>query len=171
MNDYFLVARIISTYGKNGFLRIISFSDFPDRFFKLGKVFIDFFDDKKEFQVEKVEKAKDFFTIKIKNFDNDTDVGVLIGKDIFVSSEDAVKLPENYFFIHDFIESRVLRNDMEFGTVKDVLHYPANDVLVIEDQKGSEILIPAVTGYIESFNPEKKILILKPGDELYEDED
>ena len=171
MHDYFLIARIISTYGKNGFLKITSFSDFPDRFFNLGKVFIDFFDDKKEFQVERVEKSKDFFTIKFKNFDNDTDVNVLVGKDIFVSSEDAVKLPENYYFIHDFLESRVYRNNMEFGIIKDVLHYPANDVLVIENHEGSEVLIPAVAGYIESFDLERKVLVLKPGGELYEDED
>ena len=52
-----------------------------------------------------------------------------------------------------------------------VLNYPANDVFVIEDKEGNEILIPAVADYIESFNPENKILILKPGGELYEDED
>jgi 16S rRNA processing protein RimM len=169
--DYFLIARIISIYGKNGFLKITSFSDFPDRFFNLRKVFIDFFDDRKEFLVEKVEIAKGFFTIKLKNFDNDTDAQVLVGKDIFVSSEDAVKLPENYYFIHDLLGSRVYRNDMEFGKIKDVLNYPANDVLVIENLEGSEILIPAIADYIESFNPENKILILRPGDELYEDED
>jgi 16S rRNA processing protein RimM len=134
-------------------------------------VFIDFFNDKKEFLVEKVEKTKDFFIIKFENFDSDTDVRILVGKDIFVSSEDAVKLPENYYFTHDFSGSRVYRNNMEFGIVKDVLHYPANDVLVIKNSEGSEVLIPAVADYIESYNPEEKILILKPGGELYEDED
>ena len=171
MIDYFLIARIISIYGKNGFLKITSFSDFPDRFFNLRKVFIDFFDDRKEFLVEKVETAKGFFTIKLKNFDSDTNAQVLVGKDIFVSSEDAVKLPENYYFIHDLLGSRVYRNDMEFGRIKDVLNYPANDVLVIENHEGSEILIPAIADYIEGFNPENKILILRPGGELYEDED
>jgi len=171
VRDYFLIARIISIYGKNGFLKITSFSDFPDRFFDLRKVFIDFFDDKKEFLVEKVEKAKDFFIIKFKNFDSDTDARILIGKDIFVSSEDAVKLPENYYFTHDFLGCKVYRNNMEFGSIKEVLHYPANDVLVIENHEGSEVLIPAVAGYIESFSPEKKILVLKPGGELFEDED
>ena len=171
MSDYFLIAKIISIYGKKGFLKISSLSDFPDRFFYLRKVFIDFFDDKKQFMVEQVEKEKDSFIIKLKNFDSDTDVQVLVGKNIFVSNEDAVKLPENYYFIHDLLGSSVYRNDMEFGKVKDVLNYPANDVFVIEDQEGNEILIPAVADYIESFNPENKILILKPGGELYEDED
>jgi 16S rRNA processing protein RimM len=134
-------------------------------------VFIDFFDDKKEFLVEKVDKAKDFFTIKFENFDNDTDVQILVGKDIFVSSEDAVKLPENYFYIHDFPGSRVYRNNMEFGIIKEVLHYPANDVFVIENNDGYEVLIPAVVDFIEGYSPEKKILVLKPGGELYEDED
>ncbi|MGE5845571.1 MAG: ribosome maturation factor RimM, partial [Ignavibacteria bacterium] len=109
--------------------------------------------------------------LKFKGFDTEKDAQALIGKDIFVDKTNLVKLPEGYFFIHDIIGSEVYRNDEKFGVIKDVLIYPANDVYIIEQTGGSEILIPAVKDYIESFDPGKKILILKPGSGIYEDED
>ena len=171
MSDFFLIAKIVSLKGKDGFVNIISHSDFPDRFYNLDKVYIDFFDDKKEFLVEKVVKQKKHIAFKFRNFDSDKNAQVLIGKDVFVDEEKVIKLPEGSYFVHDLIGSKVYRNDKEFGSLKDVLRFPANDVYVIIDTLGEEILIPAVKDYIESFDREKKILVIKPGDEIYEDDE
>jgi 16S rRNA processing protein RimM len=170
VDEFFLIAKIVSTYGEKGFVRIVSFSDFPDRFFDLKNVFIDFFGSWKTFFVNDVKKHKNFFTLKFKNFDSDKDVSVLVGKEIFVDSKDVVKLPKNKYFIHDIIGSKVFRNNKEFGIVEDVLNFPANDVYVISSF-GKEVLIPAVKEFIERFDPVEKILILIPGDELFEDDE
>jgi 16S rRNA processing protein RimM len=170
VKDFFLIAKIVSIYGREGFVRISSFSDFPERFLSLQKVYIDFFEDKKEFFVEKIRKHKNDFLLKFQNFDNDKDIEILIGKEIFVDSENIVKLPENHFFVHDLIGSKVYRNHVEFGVIKDVLTYPANDVYVI-DNKGKEILIPAALEFIESFDHINKIMVLKPGGDFYEDDE
>lgn len=171
MSNYFLIARIVAVYGKDGFVKIVSFSDFPERFFDLEKAYIDFFGDKKEFIVEDVLRQNDFFALKFKNFDRAEDSSVLIGKEIFVDSSGLVELPEGYYFIHDLIGSKVRRNNTDFGVIKDVLSYPANDVYVIEDMEGKEILIPAVKDYVDGFDPGTKILTLKPGDDIYEDDE
>lgn len=184
MSEYFLIARIVSVYekprtvqgksglssAKEGFVKIFSYSDFPERFFNLKRVYIEFFDEKKEFWVERVEKINDSILLKFRNFDTSSDANVLVGKDIFVDTENLVKLPDNYYFVHDLIDSEVYRNNKFFGRIKDVLSYPANDVYVIENN-GEEILIPAVPDYLESFDPDKKILILTPGEELYENDE
>jgi 16S rRNA processing protein RimM len=170
VKDFFLIAKIVSVFGKEGFVRISSFSDFPERFFSLQKVYIDFFEDKKEFFVQKIRKHKNDFLLKFQNFENDKEVEILIGKEIFVDNDNVVKLPENYFFIHDLIGSKVYRNNTEFGVIKDVLTYPANDVYVI-DNKGKEILIPAALDFIESFDHTNKIMVLKPGGDFYEDDE
>ncbi len=170
MKEFFLIAKIVSIYGKEGFVKITSFSDFPERFFNLQKVYIDFFEDKKEFYVENVKKKKKSFFLKFKNFNSEKDLEVLIGKEIFVERKDVIKLPDNYFFIHDLLGSKVLRNNEVIGIIKDVLTFPANDVYVV-DNKGKEILIPAVMSFIESFDPENKIMVLKPGENFYEDDE
>ncbi len=171
MSDFFLIGSILSPYGKDGAVKISSFSDQPDRFVKLKKVYIDFFGDKKEFLIEKVSEHKEFLSVKFKNFDSAEDAEVLAGKNIFVDDQGIIKLPEGTYFVHDVIGSRVYRNNKEFGTLTDVLNYPANDVYVIEDTEGKEILIPAVKDFIKSYDPDKKILVLTPGDEFYENDE
>jgi 16S rRNA processing protein RimM len=171
VSEFFLIATIDSVYGKDGFVKIISHSDFPDRFYRLEQVYIDFWGDKKEFFVERVLERKKYLTLKFKNFDDDRDVGVLVGKDVFVDEKNVIKLPEGSFFVHDLLGSRVYRNNQEFGTLKDVLRSPANDVYVVENVQGKEILIPAVQDYIESFDKKNKILVIKPGNKIYEDDE
>ena len=171
MKEYYLVAKIVSAFGKDGFVKVSSFTDFPEHFLTLKKVYLDFFGEKKEFSINKVKNSGNTYLFKFRNFDSEKDVEVLAGKEIFVDSEELIKLPANYFFIHDLIGSRVLRNNVEIGKIKNVVSFPANDVYVIENQQGEEILIPAIQDYIEHFDPAKKLLKLKPGKELYEDDE
>ncbi len=171
MEDYYLIANIVSANGKNGFLNIESFSDFPERFFNLREIYIDFFGKKKKFLIEKVKYVNDKYAIKFVNFNSDEDAGILIGKDLFIDKEDLIELPENYFFIHDLIGSRVLRNSALFGKVIDVLNLPANDVFVIEDMQGKELLLPGNDNFIESFDTNSKTLVLKQGGDFYEDDE
>jgi 16S rRNA processing protein RimM len=170
VKDYFLIAKINALFGRDGFIKIEPYSDFPERFFKLGKVFIDFWGNKKMFYVEKVKQTGVSFVLKFKNFNDDRDAGVLIGRRLFVDSEDVVKLPANNYFIHDLIGSKVIQGGEEIGEIADVLTAPANDVIVIKKNKNKEILIPLVLEFIERFDPEKKMLVLKKKIS-YEDED
>lgn len=172
MSEYYLIAKVISPFGSGGYVNIFLFTDFPDHLFSLKKVYIDFFSEKKEFRIEQVKCSDDKYIMKFENFNDEKSVELFSGKEIFIAEEDLVKLPEDQFFIHDIIGSKVLRNNVEIGLVTDVLSFPANDVYVIKDKKSNEILIPAVRDYIESFNPTEKIMLLKPGEDLYDtDED
>ena len=171
MADYFLIAKIISPDGDKGFLKINSFSNDADRFKKLKKVYIDFWGEKKIFSLQSIIRKKGSILIKFNNFDDKESVGIFVGKEIFVDDKELVKLPKEHYFIHDIIGSKVIRNDVEFGEVTDVYSLPANDVYVIRTAKGEEILIPAVHEFIESIDTLKKVLILKSGEDIYEDDE
>jgi 16S rRNA processing protein RimM len=171
VTEYFLVAKIVSADGDKGFLKIHSFSDNADRFKKLKKVYIDFWGEKKIFSVQSIVGKRDNILIKFNNFDDKESVGIFIGKEIFVDDKELVKLPKKHYFIHDIIGSKVIRNNAEFGKVTDVYSLPANDVYVIKTAKGEEILIPAVREFIESIDTLEKILILKSGEDIYENDE
>lgn len=171
MSDFILIAKILAVYGDKGFLKIKSFSDFPERFLNLKNVYLDFFGEKKELSVECVQVNNDVYSLKFRNFNSSDDAAVLIGKEIFIEASELAELPEDHYYIHDILDSIVLRNGIEFGKVKDFLILPANNVYVIETPDGKEILVPAVAEFIEDFNSTKKILTLKPGTELYEEDD
>ena len=167
--EYILIARIEQTFGKDGFVRLQSFSDFPERFFDLKKVYIDFWGEKKKFYVEDVKDAKGKIIIKFKKFDSLRDSQILINREVFVDEKDALSLPENHFFVHDLINSEVYMKTERIGVVSDVIKGKGNDVLVILDNEKKEILIPFVLNFIEKFDTAKKKLILNISKDFLEE--
>jgi len=170
--EYFLIARIEQTFGKDGFVRIQSFSDFPERFLNLKKVYLDFWGDKKIFYVEYVKDVKGKIIFKFKNFDSLRDSQILIDREVYVDEKDAVSLPENHFFVHDLIGSEVFVKSERIGIVSDLIKAKGNDVLVISTEQKKEKLIPFVLNFIENFDAANKKLVLNVSkDFLEEDED
>ena len=170
MSEYFLIAKITSVSDQKGFVKIFSYSDFHERFYSLKEVYIDFFDIKKKFFVEEVRKVQNDFFIRFKNFNSDAETKIFLDKEIFVDEKGVIELPANFYFVHDLIDSKIFRNEKYFGKITDVLSYPANDVYVIQDADGQEILLPALSRLIESFDAKNKVMILRPGESFYEDE-
>jgi 16S rRNA processing protein RimM len=169
--EYILIARIEQTFGKDGFVRIQSFSDFPERFFNLKKVYIDFWGDKKVFYVEDVKDVKGKIVIKFKKFDSLRDSQILIDREVYVNEKDAVSLPKNHFFVHDLIDSEVFVKKERIGVVSDVIKGKANDVIVISTDEKKEILVPFVLSFIEKFDAAGKKLILNISKDFLENDE
>ncbi len=170
MKEFFLIAKISSLYSHNGFVKVELYSDYHKRLSETDKVFIDFWGDKKILFLESVKYPSSSVVVKFKNFDNERDAGVLVGREVFVEKKDLVQLDDNSYYIHDLIGSKVFQQEEGIGEIVDVLSLPANDVIVIKRDNEDELLIPLVLNYIESFDPGKKRLVLKE-DLNYDDED
>lgn len=153
-------------YSKEGYLRLISYSDFPERFWNLKSVFIDIFGDKRKFIVEYSGFIKNELVIKFENFDCEEDAVHLVEKFIYVPESESVKLPGDTFYIHDLIGSKVIQNEKVIGSLIDVLRSPANDVYVIANDVKKEFYVAALKNNISSFDPVKKLLILSDSCEL-----
>ena len=54
MSDFYLIAEVKEIFDSDGSVIIKSYSDFPERFVKLKKIFIDYFGDKKEIVLDPV---------------------------------------------------------------------------------------------------------------------
>jgi len=167
--NFYLIARIVSLIGKNGFVKVESYSGFQEGFEKLHKVYIDFWGDKKIFTVENVKEYGNSFSIKFLNFDSQRDSRVLVGREVFVDDKDFLKLPGDHFFINELIGSKVFKNEKLVGEITDVFKMPANDVMSIKGEKGNEILLPVVLEIIQSFDPVKKIMVIKEDYNLSDD--
>ncbi len=171
--DYFLIAEIKSVNSSDGFVGVRSHSDSAERFLHLEKVFIDIFGGMRKFIVEDVRIDRQLILIKFLNFDTSEDVSFLVGKKVFVEKTDILKIDEesNTFFIHDLIGCKVVRNDKYIGVLEEVLSLPANDVYVVKDEEGGEILIPAVKDFVLKIDIKNKVLTLVPGKfDIYDDE-
>lgn len=171
MENYYLIAKLIAAEGDRGEVKVYPVSNHPKRFKELEKVFIDFWGEKKTFSLQYVKHKRGSIFFKFKDFDDRQSVELLIGKEVFVDEKNLKKLPQGHYFIHDIIGCCVLRNGCVFGQIIDVYKLKANDVFVIEKIDGEEILIPAVKDFIESVDINKRTVILKPGDDFFEDDE
>jgi len=171
VREYFLIGEIAGV-DDDGYLSVISYSDFPDRFLRLEKVFVEIFGRKKMVIVEDAEIIdKDIF-LKFENFNSAEEAEIFVNKKLFIDSSEAVQLEKDSFFIHDLIECKVFYQNEFIGILKEVLTLPANDVYVVKDESGKEILIPAIKEYFEDINTEQKIIRLNYlPDTLDDDED
>lgn len=169
--EFFAVALIKASVNIEGCLNLKNYSDFTERFLNLKYVFIDVFGDKRKFFVEDFYFSGEQPVIKFRNFDSIDDIKFLIGKEIFIDKKNFVQSKSDEFLISELIGAEVFRGNEFFGKLMDVEAYPGNDVLVIEDKNGKEILVPSVKEFIEKVDREKKEIYLNPESDFDYDED
>jgi 16S rRNA processing protein RimM len=167
--EYKLIAKVEQVYGKDGYLKVEFFPNFPERFLKLKKVYIDFWGDKKIFHVEDIKNLNGKLIIKFERFDSLRDTSVLIDREIYIDESEKITLPENHFFVHDLIGSEVIVENDKIGIVTDVMKTKANDILVISTKGQKEKLIPFVLNFIEKYDAAKRKLILNVPKDFWED--
>ncbi|MCK5455480.1 MAG: 16S rRNA processing protein RimM [Melioribacteraceae bacterium] len=170
MKNYFLIAKIISVFNDDGYLKLRSYSDFPDRFFLLEKIFIDIYNEKRLFLVEDVERIEDYFILKLENFDSSQHVDFLVGSNVYVDAKNLYPLDDETYYFHDLIGCKVFFNDKFFGKIEDVMHLSSNDVYLVRSED-DEKLIPAISDLIESININEKVVYLKQDFDKFSDDE
>lgn len=145
MEKMLQVGAITSTHGIRGEVKVFPTTDDPNRFKKLKEVVLDTGKEQLTLEIQSVKFFKQFVILKFKGYDNINDIEKYKGKNIYVTRENAVKLEKDEYFIADMIGSVVEDEDGNvLGTLKDVMQTGANDVYVVENQEGKELLFPAI---------------------------
>lgn len=145
MEEKLRVGIISSTHGIRGEVKVFPTTDDQNRFKKLKKVLLDDKKEELELEVEGVKFFKKFAILKFKGIDNINDVEKYKGKELYVIRKEAQKLEKDEYYIADLLGIDVVEdNGQKLGTLKDVIETGANDVYVVEREKGKELLIPAI---------------------------
>jgi 16S rRNA processing protein RimM len=85
----------------------------------------------------------------------------LKGKTVYIAREDA-PLPPGGYFLQDLLDARVVLGDgSPVGVLTEILERPANNVYVVTDPEGKEILIPAVPAFILSADAEEGVVTVR----------
>ena len=168
MRKYLRIGKIISLHGIKGEIKVFPTTDDIKRFDDLNECYIVNSDDAKDeefenaeiFTADGVKYIKNTCILKFKNFDSIEQSTKLIGKNIYVSRENAVGLKDNEYYVMDLIGLDVGLDEKVIGTVKDVMSSKAYSTLVIDCNK-KEVLIPLVSDFIEKIDTEKSIIKIK----------
>lgn len=158
--DYLLIGKISKPHGLNGEVKIYSKTDFASTRYKIGNVVYFFYDNQyKPLIVNSFYHYKEFDIVSFKDYLSINLVTPLLGKDLYIKKIDAI-LPKNHYHYVDLINLKIINEGKEIGIVKNVLSYPANDILRCQN-KSKTFDIPFVDEYILDVNLEKKEIKVK----------
>ena len=166
MEEILQVGVISSTHGIRGEVKVFPTTDDPGRFKKLKHVILDTGKEQKNLEITGVKFFKQFVILKFKGIDNINDIEKYKGKSLYVTSENAVRLKKDEYFIADLVDMQVFLEDgTPFGVLTDVMKTGANDVYCIQTQEHGEVLIPAIGECILDVDVEgqKMTIHLMPG--------
>ena len=144
MEDLLKVGVITTTHGVRGEVKVFPTTD-PERFLDLEYVILDAGRKMKKLEIRNVKFFKNLVILKFDGIDNINDIEMYKQRELWVPREEAQELDEDEYYIADLIGMNVVLEDgSHFGTLKDVMETGANDVYVVEDENGKEVLLPVI---------------------------
>jgi 16S rRNA processing protein RimM len=156
MYEYLQIGKIVNTHGVRGEMKLIPLTDDPTRFDELDWVYVEK-DGMHKYSIESVKYFKNSVILKLEGIDTPEAAASFKEHFVLVDRQNAVKLPEDTFFICDILGSRVYdENGSELGILHDVLQTGSNDVYVVKGGLGREILIPALKSVVRNVSPQQK---------------
>lgn len=145
MEKMLQVGAITSTHGIRGEVKVFPTTDDVNRFKKLKEVVLDTGKEQLTLEIQGVKFFKQFVILKFKGYDSINDIEKYKGKNLYVTREHAVKLEKDEYFIADIVGSVVEDEEGKvLGKLKDVMQTGANDVYIVENEAGQELLFPVI---------------------------
>jgi len=159
--EYFEIGQIVNTYGIKGFVKVVPYTDDIKRFEQLKSVYIEQKSKIIEAFIEEVKYSKNLVLIKLKGINSIEEAEKYKNAILKIDRKDAVKLPEDTYFIVDLIGLDVYTLDGEnLGKLEDIFKTGSNDVYVVKNELGKQILIPAIESVIKQIDlSHRKIIV------------
>lgn len=161
MDNLLEIGQIVNSYGIKGFLKVVPFTDDVRRYDKLKTIYIEKNKKLVQMEIEEVKYHKNLVLLKLKGIDDINDTIDFKNCYIKIDRKDAVKLPKDSYFIVDLIGIEVMTEEGEFlGNLVDVFPTGSNDVYVVKDELGKQLLLPAIGDVIKSVDIENKKMVV-----------
>ncbi|UCC45514.1 MAG: 16S rRNA processing protein RimM [Candidatus Zixiibacteriota bacterium] len=156
------VGKLGKTRGVRGEIYVTPTTDFPDRFLNLKEIFTS---DRSDWVLMRIESSRMISgrpVLKFEGIESKEEAARLTNRELAVTRDQLVELPENSYYLFDLVGCTVIDNESrkKLGTVTDVQQYPANDVYLIETEDGKEALIPAVKEFVIRVDIENKTVFV-----------
>ena len=161
MQEYFEVGQIVNTFGIKGQLKLKPFTDDMERFEELKTIYICKKNEMKKVEIEDVKYNKQCVLLKVKGIEDLTEAEKYKGLFLKIDRKDAKKLPKDTYFIADILGLEVYTDEGELlGKVDDIFPTGANDVYVVKDELGKQILLPSIPEVLKEIDLEKGKVIV-----------
>lgn len=154
---YLAIGYLRRPHGVSGEIIMDLHTDFPDRIKAGRKIYIG----------EKYEAATfgsvrehgNGLLVSLRGFDTPETVGRFRNQWVYVKAKDVPPLSEGQHYKYELIDLEVVEdNGTALGKLVEILETGANDVYIVRDEAGKEILLPAIPSVILNVDMEACVI-------------
>lgn len=161
MEQLMEIGQIVNTYGIKGFVKVVPFTDNINRFEDLDEVYLQTKNGLETFKIEDVKYSKNTVLLKLKGIDDINIAEKYRNCYLKIDRKNAVELPEDTYFIVDLLDCEVLTDKGEIlGKITDVYPTGSNDIYVVNNKQGKQVLLPAISQVIKEVDIQNKKIIV-----------
>ncbi len=161
MQEYLEVGQIVNTNGLKGLLKINPFTDDITRFERLKTILVEHKKELLEFEIESVRYQKKQVLLKLKGIDTIEEAEKYREDYLKIKRNKEEKLPEDTYYIVDLIGLDIYTENGELlGKLDDIFSTGSNDVYVVKNSEGKQILLPAISDVIKNIDLEQKKIVV-----------
>jgi 16S rRNA processing protein RimM len=161
---FLAVGKLRRPHGVQGEALVELFSDFPERLRPKATLYVG--EAHIPLTVRSQRNHQQGLLLAFEGFASPESIGRFRNQMLYVSIQDVHNLPEGEFYYHELLGLQVEdETGALLGTLTEILETGANDVYVIEDASGAEILVPAIPDVVLNIDVEvgKMKVHLLPG--------
>ena len=152
MEQFLEIGQIVNTFGIKGMIKVKAFTDDIQRFSELKEVLID----EKEYKIQEVKYHKNMVLLQLEGITKIEEAEKLKNEYLKIKRENAIPLEEDTYFVVDLIGLNVYSDENEYlGELIDIFNTGSNDIYVVKDEMGKQILLPGIPDVLKNVDLEK----------------
>lgn len=147
--EFVAIGYVKRAHGINGRVLVESLTDNPTRFETLSDVHVEIDGTRRLFRLEKCSAASNGWLVKFEGVDDRNEAESLKGGYLQIETGDLPALEEGSYHVTDLtgVEVYTTSGDL-LGTLTEILKYPANDIWIVEGDRG-RLMLPAIRNVIK----------------------
>jgi 16S rRNA processing protein RimM len=154
---YLTVGFIRRPHGVHGEMVMDLHTDFPERMKSGRKLLIG--EEHLPQTLTSVRPHQSGLLVRFKGVDTPEEAGQFRNQWVYVKASEAPKLPEGKIYQHELFGFQVVDDsDQLLGKLVEILETGANNVYVVRDEAGREILLPAIPDVILETDTARRVI-------------
>jgi len=154
---YLVIGFLRRPHGVGGEIIMDLHTDFPDRVKSGRKIFIG---EKREAATfESTRLYANSMLIKLRGYDTPEAIGKFRNQWVYVKTKDIPSLPRGQHYNYELVGLDVVDDSGNaLGKLVEILETGANDVYIVRDDSGKEILLPAIPSVILDLDMDRHLM-------------
>lgn len=154
---YLVIGRLQRPHGVRGEMLMRLHTDFPERIIPGRKVFIGEIKEQAIFETIRPHLAGKL--VKFDGYESPESIGRFRNQWVYVRADELPSLPKGRHYTFELL-GLLVEDELgnKLGVLTEILETGANDVYVVKDETGVDILLPAIPAVVRSMDMKSKVM-------------